>query len=68
MPEEKRNNNLYFGGGRYLIEHQPSEIEPYRVYDLAHIFDAGAQDFGCATLEQAKELCLRHSILMRGLK
>ena len=54
--EKKRPNRIF---GRYLIEHNPEEENPFAVWDLMVIFASEYQSFSCRTEAEAEGLCDR---------
>jgi hypothetical protein len=59
MKGEAKQPNRYSSDGRYLIEHDPEDSDPFAVWDLTRIFANDCESFERHTLAEAEELCVR---------
>lgn len=52
---KKQKNVIRFG--KFLIEHMPSEDEPFWIWDLRNIFNPAMNEFRCVTRAEAESIC-----------
>jgi hypothetical protein len=57
--EGAKQPNRYSPDGRSMIEHNPENVDPFAVWDLALVFRVDSECFSCHTLAEAEELCER---------
>ena len=51
---KKEKNRIVYG--KFLIEHDPGEPNPYVVWDIRRVFYSEEQGFNCRTIAEATEL------------